>query len=513
MQDRRTFLRRGAVTTAGGALALTPAAALAKKGRPAGFGSPVADRNGLIDLPRGFNYRVVQNVEDRLTSGPAKDAPVPGDFDGMVAMRGPKNNSVMLVRNHELTSTFERDKPFFGDASKAPVPHVNPYDDSSIGGTTGVVVGPNRKHAESFVTNSGTSTNCAGGGTPWGTWLTCEETRFEGGQGHGYVFEVDPHDPANDLSRTPIRAMGFFSHEAVDIDPRTGIAYLTEDDFRGPQVDADQEVPGTTRSSFLYRYLPNNRAQRPGALQDGGQLQVMAIDQRPLFNMDLGETGQRFQVVWKDVSAETAHEDALAQGGARFQRLEGCHFAGGAFWFDDTSGGEKRHGQLFRLIPSGDPSGGGTDTLELFLEGESREQMDSPDNLVMTPWGDLWFCEDGDGIQRIMGVTPEGQTYEFARNRLVGKDSPDDDASEFAGPTFSPDGRTFFVNIQSPGHTFAIWGPFARRNAGGQRAMASAPPQHRWAPKVSPELREYAAKNDMSPYEAAAYERLGVTLV
>lgn len=113
----------------------------------------------------------------------------------------------------------------------------------------------------------------------------------------------------------------------------------------------------------------------------------MTIAQRPLFNMDLGETGDRFQVVWVDVKAETAHEDALKNGGARFQRLEGCHFAGGAFWFDDTSGGEERVGQVFRLIPSGDPSGGGTDTLELFLEGDSKDQMDAPDNLLVTPWG------------------------------------------------------------------------------------------------------------------------------
>jgi len=68
------------------------------------------------------------------------------------------------------------------------------------------------------------------------------------------------------------------------------------------------------------------------------------------------------------------------------------------------------------------------------------------------------------------------------------------------------------VNIQDPGHTFAIWGPFPRRNAGGQRAMASAAPAHRRAPKVSGELREHAAKHGISPYEAAAYDRLGVQL-
>jgi len=488
MQTRRTLLRRGAIT-AGGALALSPALAAARPDRSAGFGPLIEDSGGLLDLPRGFHYRVVQSVEDTLSNG----APVPGDFDGMVAIGG-RHNATVLVRNHELRA---RDIT----ATKAAVVGRNPYDPAAPGGTTALVVGPNRKVEQSYVSSSGTLNNCAGGGTPWGTWLTCEEDRTTG---HGYVFESDPSDPENDRSKTPIRAMGYFSHEAVDIDPRTGIAYLTEDDFRGSQVAPEVEVPGTTRSSFLFRYLPDNRAQRPGALQDGGKLQAMAIQARPQYNMDLGRTGERFDVVWVDVRAEEPHDDALSKGAARFQRLEGCHFAGGAFWFDDTSGGEARVGQVFRLIPSGDPTGGGTDMLELFLEGDNKDQMDAPDNLYITPWGDVWLAEDGDDGNRLIGLTPQGEQYVFAYNRL--------NENEFAGPCFSPDGRTFFVNIQDPGHTFAIWGPFARRDAGGQRAMASSPPAHRRAPKVSGELREQAAKHGMSPYEVAAYDRLGVKL-
>lgn len=519
--SRRSFIGKGAVGLGGAAaVALTPATGLAKprgagqrragqhhggSGEHGGFGPLVEDRAGLLDLPRGFRYRVLQTIDDRLGSGPARGAAVPADFDGMHALPGPRRNSVLLVRNHELTAPAERRT----DEGKAPVPAINPYDPSAIGGTTALVVGPDRKLVDSFVTSSGTSTNCAGGGTPWGTWLTCEETRADG---HGYAFEVDPLDPNSNLSKTPVRDMGFFSHEAVDIDPRTGIAYLTEDDFRGRQVPADEEVPGTTRSSFLYRYLPDDRSRRPGALQAGGQLQAMGIDERPLENMDLGETGQRYTVVWHDVDPEEPHADALAKGAARFQRLEGCHFSGGAFWFDDTSGGEKRHGQLFRLIPSGMADGSGVDTLELFLEGESSAQMDSPDNLVITPWGDLWFAEDGDGIQRVMGVTPDGHTYEFARNRLIGKESADDDATEFCGPTFAPDGRTFFVNLQDPGHTFAIWGPFPSRNAGGRRAMAATRARHPWSPAGSDASREYAVRHGISPEEAAAFEALGATL-
>ncbi len=482
----------GAAAAGSAAVALSPGgSALAGHRERPRVGRLVKDPKGILDLPRGFRYRVVQTVEDTLSNG----APVPADFDGMVAMAGP-GGSTVLVRNHELSTS---------DTRKNPVPQKNPYAQDAPGGTTTLVVDRAGRAVRSFVSSSGSLNNCAGGGTPWGTWVTCEEARTTG---HGYAFEVDPRDPESKLSRTPIRGMGFFSHEAIDIDPRTGIVYLTEDDFRGEQVASDQEVPGRTRSSFLYRYLPDNRAKKPGALQDGGKLQAMAIQGRPQFNIDLGYTRERLRVVWVDVDSNDPHEDAVAKGAARFQRLEGCHFAGGAFWFDDTSGGQSRQGQIFRLTPSGDPRGGGVDRLELHLEAERRKQLDSPDNLVVSPWGDVLVAEDGDGVQRMMGITPDGGTYTFARNRLVGA-GEDGTASEFAGPCFSPDGRTLFVNIQDPGHTFAITGPFPRSNPHRVTYLAAADPLHPWAPQVSEELEQQAVKLGASPYELAAFAALG----
>jgi uncharacterized protein len=492
--SRRTFIGLGGMSAA--ALMLgSKGVLLSQASAAAGYGELVPDPGGVLDLPRGFEYRMISEEGTPLWSGGI----VPGDHDGMAAFPGPSSNTTILVRNHEQR---------VGDPN--PLVGKNPYDKAAPGGTTGILVNnEDRTEINDFVTSSGTLNNCAGGATPWGTWLTCEEDRTTN---HGYVFEVDPNNPENELSRTPIRDMGFFSHEAVDIDPQTGIAYLTEDDFRGsipddPDDEIVADVPDTeggrgTRVSFLYRYIPNDRSQKPGALQQGGQLQVMTLDKSRNYNVDLAFPGDRFQVVWKNVDPHEPHESAEGLGAARFGRLEGAYFAGGAFWFDDTIGGEKRLGQIFRYLP-------GSNTLELFYEGTEKGKMESPDNIVVTPWGDLWFAEDdaredGDIVNRIMGITPDGQVYPFANNRL--------NDSEFAGPTFAPDGKTFFVNYQNPGITFAIWGPFKQRDTRRQTQMALAAPPKSMTPTISGELAEAAQKSGLSNLEAAAYKSLGVSL-
>jgi secreted PhoX family phosphatase len=491
--SRRTFLGLGGMSAA--ALTLGVKGILSQESGSAGYGELVPDPGGVIDLPRGFQYRIISEEGSALSSG----GTVPGDHDGMAAFRGPRKNTAILVRNHELLP--EDGSPVVGN---------NPYDPGEIGGTTGILVDlETRKEIKDFVTSSGTRNNCAGGATPWGTWLTCEEDITDG---HGYVFEVNPRNPENNLSKTPIRDMGFFSHEAVDIDPSTGIAYLTEDDFRGdipddPKDEVIADVPDTeggrgSRVSFLYRYIPEDRSQQPGALQKGGKLQVLTLEEFTSPNMDLANPEARFGVVWKTVDPEEPHEDAEDKGAARFNRLEGAFFKGGAFWFDDTQGGEERLGQIFRYRPA-------TKTLELFYEGTKATKMESPDNIVVTPWGDLWFAEDeavddGNGRNRIMGVTPEGRVYKFARNRL--------NDSEFAGPTFSHDGQTFFVNIYDPGITFAIWGPFQQSSASRQRQMALAAPPQGFGPRISDGFAEAAGRYGLSPLEAAAFERLGVPL-
>jgi uncharacterized protein len=467
--NRRDFIKAGGM----GALALTLGStgvmglgskALAdSRDRPTsgfgGFGPLVPDPNGILDLPRGFRYEIISKEGDLMTDG----TKIPGAFDGMAAFEGP-NNTTVLVRNHELS-----EGPAFGR---------NPYNANARGGTTALVVGPNRKVSKEYVTSSGTIRNCAGGATPWGTWLTCEETRTAT---HGYVFEVDPQQPENDLSRTPIKEMGRFAHEACAIDPSTGYVYLTED----------------SSPSYLYRFIPNDLSQKPGSLQKGGKLYAAAIEAVTDPSASTFKTGQTFKIVWKELDPHLCREDAKKHGCIEFSRLEGAFFQEGVFWFDDTSAGDKKLGRVYRYIPH-------TNTLELFYEGNDAREMEYPDNICMTPWGDLWYAEDGSGQDRLMGITPEGKVYPFAANRQSG--------SELCGPTFSPDGNTLFVNIQDPGQTFAIWGPFQRRNSARAREMSYATPAN-LAPQVSDKVAKAAEEQGMSILEAAAFERHGIKMI
>ncbi len=310
------------------------------------------------------------------------------------------------------------------------------------------------------------------------------------------MFEVVPSENEGPLSREPIRAMGSFSHEAAAIDPRTGIVYLTEDEARGGVVRTGEQ--GRPLQSFLYRFVPADRRRGPGALQRGGRLQALLLEERPTARADRLTPRRGVGVAWRDVDPEDAHDSALGRGAVQFNRLEGADFAGGALWFSDTAGGARGLGQLFRYRP-------GPNRLELFLESREPGGMKAPDNLVVAPWGDVWFAEDSPGGRnRVVGITLEGRTYAFASYRGT--------ESELAGPCFSPDGRTFFLNVYEPGMTIAVWGPFEPRRAAGRVGMARSAPPRELAPLVSEELGEAAARRGLGTFEAAAYERLGVPL-
>ncbi len=302
--------------------------------------------------------------------------------------------------------------------------------------------------------------------------MTCEETTSKGileedkittKMPHGYVFEIDPADPEGELSRTPIKGMGVFSHEAVGFDPETGIVYLTED---GDTDASDTDPREDTGGSFLYRFTPIDKSQKPGALQKAGKLEALkAVTPSTANDADLLDQSATSSVAWVEVDKEDTTTDAHDKDCLRFNRLEGAAFAAGTLWFCDTNGGEERLGQIFRYTPA-------TNALELFYEGTDSAgrpgtdagidfaRLESPDNITVAPWSDVIVAEDGGGVNRLIGFTPGGESYVFALHNLPyptleEEGLPINFQSETIGPTFSPDGKTFF-NVQYPGTTFAV---------------------------------------------------------
>jgi hypothetical protein len=387
------------------------------------YGSLVTDPRGVLDLPAGFTYVRLSETGQTMSDGYR----VPGGHDGMAAFPGSNGNTI-LIRNHELSTT---------SSTSVGAPNANKYDTTARGGTTTLVVSPNRTLVRHFSSLAGTTRNCAGGPTPWGSWLSCEEV-FEttNSRRHGYVFEVPARETIGFATPTPLVAMGRFNHEATAVDPNTGYVYLTED--RG--------------DGLIYRFIPAvGRPTASGQLAQGGTLQALRIPSRPQVNTKTGFTsGQSLTTDWvtintPDPSTDSVRAEGLNKGAARFSRGEGMWYGNGSIYFCCTDGGSTSNGQVWRYTPA-------TNTLQLFIQPENSTILQGPDNVVVAPTGDLFLCEDGSGTDFIVGVSPNGTAYRFARNRL--------NTGEFAGVCFSPDGRTMFVNIQSPGITFAIQGPW-----------------------------------------------------
>ncbi len=422
-----------------------------------GYGALVADPASIVDLPRGFSYKVVSRAGDEMPDGLL----VPGMPDAMGAFAG-ADGRVIVVRNHECLKMS--DSAFGPDHERlAKIPASKLYDLGAgvtpcPGGTTTFVWDT---RAQSLVTQhlslAGTLRNCAGGATPWGSWLTCEECVLTSGfkeeeklqlqKNHGYVFEVPARAEVAIAEPAPIVAMGRFYHEAVAVDPRTGIVYLTEDRDDG----------------LLYRFVPTTR----GDLHGGGRLQALALASgaKEARNWPTSASplsvGTKHAVRWIDLDDVDGPGDDLrargfALGACRFARAEGMWMGHGEVFFACTDGGRKQVGQIFRYIPGADEGAANEakapGRLELFIEPNDPDRVRNPDNVTVSPWGDVMVCEDHDGDDvRVVGVTPAGALYTFARARVKG---------EFAGATFSPDGSTLFVNIQQSGITLAITGPW-----------------------------------------------------
>jgi hypothetical protein len=368
------------------------------------------------------------------------------------------NGNLIIIRNHELRGEAHLEGGPFGPnlelLSKVDKNLIYDTGQNGVpgqGGTTTIIYDPRRQQVvRQFLSLAGTTINCSGGPTPWKSWISCEETDMQAGEDwkkdHGYNFEVPVTENPGLTEPVPIKGMGRFTHEAVAIDPKSGIAYQTEDEG----------------NSLIYRFKPTVK----GALHKGGVLQAMVFkSSSSMDTRNWKETTvlkkELYDIEWITLQDTDSPENDLRvrgheAGAAIFARGEGMWYDNGKVYFTCTSGGKKKLGQLYvyHLSPfegqSKEEEKPGK--LELYLEPQDSDVMDMCDNLTVAPWGDLIICEDGRGTDYLLGVKPDGIPYKLARNALNSK--------EFAGSVFSPDGSILFVNIQLPGLTLAITGPW-----------------------------------------------------
>jgi uncharacterized protein len=428
--------------------AANPAAG--SRGPATGYGPLVEDPRGYLDLPKGFSYRILSREGQPLRSG---GGAVPSRFDGQAAFPGRSGRGTILVRNHECRENV---------AHRVPGPASHTYDPLGPGGTTTLVISPRGELEEEYVSLGGSFVNCAGGRTPWRTWLTCEETESSpaGSElSHGWIFEVDPYDNARNADPTPLKAMGRFQHEATATDPRTGVVYETEDAFDHP-------------FGLFYRFLPEKPLGGYGSLRAGGTLQAMRLPGVSDLSM-VTEIGARFDTVeWVDVPDPSAadvpirFQDFGPGGITHSQKLEGCYWGKDSVYFVTSfarseDGSTADHdGQVWRYIPE-------RNILELSLifsfDPDDDAAGEGPDNICLSPYGGLMLAEDGGGEQHLLGVTGSGEVFTLARNRQNVGTPEKPSYGEFAGVDFSADGQTLYANCYNPGTTFAITGPWQRQ--------------------------------------------------
>ncbi|MFJ3953183.1 alkaline phosphatase PhoX [Streptomyces libani] len=475
---RRDFAKRSALTGAGvalagsvGVLATAPGAIGvetpdggadgAADGDGIGYGPLIADPDGILALPAGFSYKIITRTGvTKLDSGES----TPSNHDGTGTFEGPRGTT-LLVNNHELKGP------------RADWPHPVPlaeglvYDPAASGGCTVVEVAKDGTPVGEWVGIAGTSTNCAGGTTPWGTWLTGEETEDKAGEhgmtkDHGYVFEVDPHDRRAGRDPKPLKALGRYAHEAVVVDPKRGHLYLTE--------DAD------TPNGLFYRWTPphgfrHGRGQLSSLAGDAGVLEAFkCFDSGGRFVDDLSratKAGTVYGVDWVEVADRDARKVSVRKQFkdgeiTRARKLEGLWWAdGGAYVVSSYARDEspvQHDGQVWFYDPRRR-----TLTLKVLLgvnpDPSKDGALDGPDNITVSPYGGLIISEDGEGVQHLFGATDDGRTYPIARNELNIGTAAEPEFSEFTGPVFSQDGQTLFANIQEPGIMLAITGPWKRQ--------------------------------------------------
>jgi secreted PhoX family phosphatase len=444
-----TWLGAGAlVATALGAtfLALVPPA-----GGIDGFGPIIKDPNQTLDLPKGFSYKIIARAGDKMSDG----FYVPGLADGMAACPGPDGVTI-LVCNHEFrlghpesVGPFKGKEDLFRKLGAEMIYDKGSKGSPCLASTTTLVYDTQARRLKShFLNMVGTLASCSGTITPYDTWLSCEEEVENPGeycaQKHGYVFEGPVSTEPRMIKPAPLKALGRFKHEGAAMAPQTGIVYLTEDQTDG----------------LLYRFVP----AKPGHLDEGGQLQCLAVPGKPQFDTrnwkgSAVAPGAPQPVYWINLDGVDPETDDLRLrgyklGAALFASGEGICLNQGIVYFSCTNGSRTAKGQVWSYTPS--PFEGtareneAPARLELLVEPNDQLVMDHPDQVTVAPWGDIFVCEDGDEGNYLLGITPQRKIYKFAWNAL--------NQSDLSGVCFSPDGGTMFINILDPGVTLAITG-------------------------------------------------------
>jgi secreted PhoX family phosphatase len=416
--ERRDFLRSGLVTIgaalAGPAIWRSALAAPAQPGSgPYGpLGPP--DENGLR-LPEGFRSRVVARSGRRVGASRYEWHRFP---DGGAAFPV-EGGGWIYVSNSEVSGT---------------------------GGVGALRFSADGSIADAYPILEGTSRNCAGGPTPWGTWLSCEEVAT------GRVFECDP---SGRRAAVPRPALGVFTHEAVAVDPAGRRLYLTEDRDDGG----------------LYRFTPDTYPDLAT-----GVLEIARVE-----DLDAVRRGGSSPVTWREIPdpANSGGTPTRRQVKARtpFDGGEGCWFDAGVVYF--TTKGDNRVWAYDTVASS----------IELFYDDDATSNpiLNGVDNVFVSPRsGDVFVAEDGGDLDIVL-ITPDRRFTRFSK--LVG---PAHAGSEITGPALNPAGDRLYFSSQRSfvgGVTYEVRGPFRKTRVSpsiGPTPTVSATPPSPQPPQSPP---------------------------